>query len=59
MHNRHIVHRDIKPDNCLYSPSQKSYVFSDFGLSNSLLQNFRQQTYTYYAGTPGYMIADL
>lgn len=33
MHLIRAVHSDIKPDNCMYSPSFKKNVFIDFGIS--------------------------
>lgn len=31
MHSLKIVHRDIKPDNAMYSQTYKKTVFIDFG----------------------------
>jgi serine/threonine protein kinase len=33
LHQNHIVHFDIKPENICFSPSLNKYVFIDFGLS--------------------------
>ena len=33
MHQHHIVHFDIKPDNIMFSPHFKKPVFIDFGFS--------------------------
>ena len=33
MHTLGILHRDIKPDNIMYSQSYQKYVFIDFGIS--------------------------
>lgn len=34
MHNFHIVHLDIKPDNIAFSPSLNKPIFIDFGFSS-------------------------
>lgn len=36
MHSLNIIHGDIKPDNIMYSPFHKKYVFVDFGFSQCL-----------------------
>jgi serine/threonine protein kinase len=33
MHQFYITHNDIKPDNIVYSPTYKKFVFIDYGLS--------------------------
>lgn len=36
MHSLKIIHKDVKKSNTLWSPSFKSFVLSDFGLSHSV-----------------------
>jgi serine/threonine protein kinase len=37
MHKLKIIHKDIKPDNILYSTSVGDYVISDFGISQTVV----------------------
>jgi serine/threonine protein kinase len=55
MHNIKIVHRDIKPRNCLYSTEHNKFVLADFGISTPIVEDYTQKTYVPYAGTDGYM----
>ena len=36
LHSLNFIHKDIKPNNIVYSPSLKGYVFTDFGLAHSI-----------------------
>jgi serine/threonine protein kinase len=36
MHSLQITHRDVKLDNCLYSPTFKKFVLVDFGISQPI-----------------------
>lgn len=36
LHSLKIIHKDIKKPNTLYSPTYKSFVLSDFGLTHSV-----------------------
>ena len=51
LHSARLVHRDIKPDNILYSPSRRRFVFADFGLAHPVLEDYMQKTKSKFAGT--------
>lgn len=36
LHSLKMVHKDIKPDNILYSETMKRFVFTDFGLTHAV-----------------------
>lgn len=36
MHKVKIVHKDIKPDNILFSKEYNNFVLTDFGISHSI-----------------------
>jgi serine/threonine protein kinase len=40
MHNLHIIYRDIKPSNIMYSPSKKRYILNDFGISQTIDEGY-------------------
>lgn len=39
LHKNSFTHNDIKPDNIVYSPTLKSLVFIDYGLTTSNVQH--------------------
>jgi serine/threonine protein kinase len=39
LHRFKIIHKDIKPENILYSNCYKNYVLSDFGISHSIYED--------------------
>lgn len=63
LHERDILHRDIKPDNILIS-EQGEYVISDFGLSHRMRSTLRRASSRYngsdrVSGTIGYMAPEM
>jgi serine/threonine protein kinase len=46
LHNLQIVHKDIKPENFVWSTSQKKYVFCDFTLSHYVIERKTESTLT-------------
>jgi len=36
MHRHHLIHKDIKPDNVLYSVESHRLVLCDFGISTAV-----------------------
>jgi serine/threonine protein kinase len=54
MHSLKVVHRDIKPDNIMYSKSFKKHVFIDFGGSVLLKESIGEKSLTKFLGTTGF-----
>ena len=54
MHILKIIHRDIKPDNIMYSPTFKKLVFIDFGGCLIINEPLGAKTFTYFFGTTKY-----
>ena len=48
----HLIHGDIKPDNILFSPGWKKIVLIDFGLAKFIRESVKEETETYFFGTP-------
>jgi serine/threonine protein kinase len=46
MHQYHIIHRDITPNNIMFSPSQGKNIFIDFNVSTIIGENTGEKTYT-------------
>jgi serine/threonine protein kinase len=54
-----LIHKDIKPDNIMYSPYHKDYVLLDYGISCSIAEDIGQKTLTYREGTKKYMSLEM
>lgn len=54
-----IYHRDIKPDNIVYSMRLKRLVLIDFGLSVCCPKSYRGRQFTGYCGTLRYMSEEM
>lgn len=51
MHSFQIVHRDIKPDNIMWSDCHEKFVFIDFGFCCAIKEKINELTLTDYCGT--------
>lgn len=59
MHLIKAVHSDIKPINCMYSPSYEKNVFIDFGISELLPYFLGSQVLSMFKGTYEYSSEDM
>ena len=59
MHMLHIVHRDIKPMNIMFSKSLKKFVFIDFGCSEVLDESIGYKTLAKFVGTTAFCTDEL
>ena len=58
VHKKNIVHRDIKPNNLLFT--DKGYLMlSDFGLATDLKEGQKLDSITFRNGTKGYMAPEI
>ena len=59
VHSRHIIHRDIKPDNIILSAREDKPVLIDFGavkeIMGTVVNSQGNPTSSIVIGTPGYM----
>lgn len=55
MHRYHLCHKDIKPQNVLFSPSLQDYVFCDFGIAMTVFEQPGYLTQTVCEGTNNFM----
>ncbi len=59
MHALRIVHRDIKPDNIMWSNTFNGPVFIDFGGAKFIKEPLGQRSPTKFIGTIGYVSEDM
>lgn len=59
MHGSHLIHKDIKPDNILFSPTFRAFVLADFGISTSPFEGVGAKTLTYREGTLRFMSPEM
>ncbi|KAL0488665.1 cell division control protein 7 [Acrasis kona] len=57
VHKHNIVHRDVKPANCLFNPSSNEFVLTDFGLAEHT-DNIKKQNRR-NVGTRGFRAPEL
>ncbi len=54
MHKLHLVHKDIKPENILFSETRNKYIYVDFGMTAFIKESFTQRSLSQYEGTLKY-----
>lgn len=54
LHSLKIVHKDIKPENILFSESLNRFVFADFGITHAVAEGPTEKSKTNFAGTMEY-----
>lgn len=59
LHRLQIIHKDIKPDNIMFSKAWNDYVLVDFGISEAVFEKPGERTLTYCEGTKKYMSSEM
>lgn len=59
MHKLHLLHKDIKPDNIMFSHYWNDYVLVDFGISAAVEEDLGKCTLAYREGTRKYMSLEM
>lgn len=59
MHLLQIVHRDIKPDNLMWSEEYQTPVFIDFGVTTFIKERLGYKSMTRFAGTIGFVSPEM
>lgn len=59
MHQLGLIHKDIKPENIMYSPILGKCVFIDFGISHFVIESFHEKSQTICEGSVKYMSPEL
>lgn len=59
LHHNSIVHRDIKPDNCLFMKDLETVKIVDFGVSEMFVQSTRGDLIEKSVGSPAFMAPEL
>lgn len=48
MHRHHIIHKDVNPNNIMFSLSRQKPVFVDFGFSDIVSEECGVKTWTFF-----------
>jgi serine/threonine protein kinase len=59
MHHNSLIHKDVKPQNILWSDSKGDYVLCDFGLSSYIKEKIGEKSDTKVEGSPRYMSPEM
>lgn len=59
MHQLGLIHKDIKPENIMYSPTLKKCIFIDFGISHFVIELWGDKSETFCEGSLKFMSPEL